>query len=465
MGWNSSISRNAIIFVLVLFVALYMVFPGKLYGIEWIGTAMIIYFLTISGIGILLKNPEIRESGFIYKLFWSAFIIRVIVMFILLIISYKTWNMFFTVGARDEMVYYRVASEAVTIWKDQSIRDAYLHIFSSYKDEISDTGFSTFLMLPIRIFGQIPIAIKIFLCFMGSIVVVRGYRLARLLIEEPAARLAGILLVLYPISWFYSAIMLKESIMGLLITEALILIVRTQRSFKLQYLIKAMIFITLLFFFRSSISILLLMVLGFSFFMQYKLKSVIIKVFLAAIVILIYVYFLKSTGRYDEYYNQYTNIDEFTQERLSYVESINPLVALVGSPVFAALSYISPFPSVVSVPNAGGLPHSEYYYHIAGNIFWIVLSFFSIYGLYYSIRYKRKEMAVLLAFVIGYQFILLKAVMFTSVRFSYPAKPFLLILAAYGICHIKSKKWYPVYLAGALVLVIGWNYVRLKGRG
>jgi hypothetical protein len=372
--------------------------------------------------------------------------------------------MFYVVGARDEMVYYRVASEAVGVWKNLSIGDAYLHIFSSYRDDLSDTGFSTFLMFPVMIFGQSPVVIKVFLSFVGSIAVVRGYKLARLLIDEPAARLAGILLVLYPISWFYSVIMLKEGIMVLLMIETLIMVVKMQKSFKLHYLILAMIFITLLFFFRSPISILLLMVLGFSFFIQYKVKNLIVNILFASIVIFIYIYFLKSTGRYDEYYDQYSNIDEYTQARLSYIESINPFVALIGSPVFAALSYISPFPSMVLVPNAGGLPHSEYYYHIAGNIFWIVLSFFSVYGLYYSIRYKRQAMAVLLAFVIGYQFILLKAMMFTSVRFSYPAKPFMLILAAYGIYQLKSKKWYPVYLAGILVMIVGWNYVRLKGR-
>ena len=466
MNRTFTIEKKTSVFVVLLFIVLYMVFPGKIYGIEWIASAMLIFILTISGITLLSKSWfKTNESLFIYKLFWGSFIIRVIAMLILLAISYKTWNMFFVVGARDEMVYYRVANEAVDIWKNQTIKDAYLHIYSSYKNDISNTGFSTFLMFPILIFGQSPVIIKIFLCFMGSIVVVRGYKLARLLMEEPAARLAGILLVLYPISWFYSAIMLKESLMVLLMIEALILMVKTQRSFKLQYLIKELIFIILLFFFRPAISILLLFVSGFSFFMQLKRRPLILNAVLAGIIILAFVYFLKSTGRFDEYYNQYTNVDEFTQERLSYMERINPFVALVGSPVFAVLSYISPFPSVVLVPNAGGLPHSEYYYHVAGNLFWIALAFFSFYGLYYSLRYKRKEMAVLLALVIGYQFILLKAMMFTSVRFSYPAKPFMLILAAYGIMQMKNKKWYTVYLVAAVVLIVGWNYVRLKGRG
>ncbi len=466
MGWSAATSKRIIVFVFGLFGALYLVFPGKLYGIEWIAAALFIFISIISGINYFSKKwYYLNEPGYTTRLFWSAFIIRLVAMLILLLISYKTWNMFYTVGARDEMVYYRIASEAVDIWKESSVRDAYLHIFTSYKSDISDTGFSTFLMLPIFVFGQSPIIIKILLCFMGTLIVVRGYRLASLLIEPPAARLAGILLALYPISWFYSEIMLKENLMVLIMIEAFILMVKIQRSFKIFSVIKVLFFVLLLFFFRSALSILMLFVLMVSFVVQYRAKYVIINVLLAGIIVIFYIYFLKSTGRFDEYYNQYTNVDEFTQERLTYMEKINPLVALVGSPVFAVLSYISPFPSVVTVPNAGGLPHSEYYYHIAGNLFWIVLAFFSFYGLYYSLRYKRKEMAVLLAFVIGYQFVLLKAMMFTSVRFSYPAKPFLLILAAYGIYKLKSKKWYPLYLFAAVILIVGWNYVRLKGRG
>ena len=464
-GWTNFLIKNAVLFILALYLMFYIVFFGRVYSIEWMGAAFIIFLLIVNGAKYFPDHwNNASDKAFLNKLFWGSLIIRVLAMLVLLVISYNTWNTFYTVGARDEMVYYRIASEAVNIWKEQTVIDAYLHILSSYREDISDTGFSTFLMLPILLFGNSPITIKIFLCLIGSLVVVRGYKLALLLFENNVARLAGIFLMLYPISWFYSAILLKEVIMILLITESLILMVKMQKSFKLHYLLLVMLFIVLLFFFRSALSILLIMVLGFSFFMQYKRKNLLLSVLLSGIVIITYIYFLKSTGRYDEYYNQYTNIDEFTQERLTYMESINPFVALVGSPVFAVLSYVSPFPSVVKVPNQLGLSHSEYYYHVAGNLFWIILAFFSFYGLYYSIRYERQKMSVLIAFVIGYQFVLLKAMMFTSVRFSYPAKPFLLILAAYGIYQLKSRKWYPVYLVAMIIMIIGWNYVRLRGR-
>lgn len=441
-------------------------FPGKIYEMVWIGGAILIILIILSGVSIMsIRSQNQKETNYIFRLFWTAFFLRIMAMLVLLAISYYTWDMFYLVGARDEMVYYRVASEAAQIWKTLTISDAYQHILTSYKNDFSDTGFSTFLMFPVLLFGGAPVAIKIFLSFIGSFVVVRGYVLARLLIEEPAARLAGIFLAFYPISWFYSVIMLKEGVMIMLMIEAMIMIVKIQKSFKIQYLLRATLFIILLFFFRSAISILMTMVLGFSFFMQRKRTHLIFNIILAAVVLVVYYFFLSSTGRFDEYYDQYTGIDDFTQERLSYMQKINPFVALAGTPVFIGLAFVAPFPSMVIVPNAGGLPHSEYYYHIAGNLFWIILAFFSVFGLYYALRYRRKEMAVLLAFVIGYQFVLLKAMMFTSVRFSYPAKPFLLILAAYGIYHMKSKKWYPVYLALAVVMIVGWNYVRLKGRG
>ena len=133
MGWSFAIERKIFIFLLVLFPALWVVFPGRLYGIEWIAGAMTILFLTISGIRILSQKQDVlTETAFINKLFWSAFVIRVLVMFLLLAISYSTWNMFYTVGARDEMVYYRIASEAAVIWRESTISDAYNHILLNF---------------------------------------------------------------------------------------------------------------------------------------------------------------------------------------------------------------------------------------------------------------------------------------------------------------------------------------------
>lgn len=467
MGWTNFLSNKGIMFSTLFFGASYIIFQGNIYGPVWIVAAIAIIIFSLTMITDLSKSWKgVTEKTFIKKLFWYSLLFRLITMLVLLMISLNTegWRMFYYVGARDPQKYFRVAWEASKIWSDSNIADAYQYILQSYYMDISDTGFSLFLSIPIHFLGLTPFLLKVFLCIIGSIVVVRGYKLATLLFEQQVARLAAILIMLYPVSWFYSGVLLKESLMILLITEALILIIRIQRTFSIYNLLKVLFIVILIFFFRSAISILLVMVLLVSLFFQYKKKNIVINIIAAIIITTGYLYFLKSTGRYEEYYQQYTDTEVYSESRISYMESINPFVGAAGTPVFAALAFIAPFPSIVTVPVEGGLSHNEYYYHVAGNLYWIILAFFSLFGIYYVVRYKREEMAPIWSFIIGYQIILLKAMMFTSVRFSYLAKPFLLILAAYGIFQLKSKKWYPVYLAGAFLLILGWNYVRFKGR-
>ena len=65
MGWTSGIAKKIIVFVLILFAALYIVFPGRIYGIEWIAAALLIICIIISSINFLSKKwLNISESKF-----------------------------------------------------------------------------------------------------------------------------------------------------------------------------------------------------------------------------------------------------------------------------------------------------------------------------------------------------------------------------------------------------------------
>lgn len=468
MGWTASLTQKCLLFVIGFFVLIYLAFPGNVYSIEWILAAAFIVVIIMLQINRFSQKERLySDMVFINRIFWGSMAMRVMSMMILWIIAQNTegWDMFYYVGAKDPQKYYRVAWEASVLMKNFNISEAYQHIYQSYSMDISDTGFSSFLSILILLFGLSPIIIELILCTLGSLLVVRGYKLALLLFEKRVARLAAIFLMFYPISWFYSAVLLKEGLMVLLIIEALIVIVILQRSFSLPGIFKGLVLIILLFFFRSAISILLAGILLFSLFMSSKKKQFAVNILVAAIILGGYIYFLKSTGRYEEYYTQYTETEEYNEGRINYMQTVNPYVAIAGTPVFAALSFVTPFPSIVKIPVDGGLSHNEYYYHVAGNIFWILLAFFSFYGVFISIRYHTREMAPIWTFILGYQFVLLRAMMFTSVRFSYPVKPLLLIMAAYGIYQMKKKKWYPVYLIGSIIMIIGWNYIRLKGKG
>jgi hypothetical protein len=48
-----------------------------------------------------------------------------------------------------------------------------------------------------------------------------------------------------------------------------------------------------------------------------------------------------------------------------------------------------------------------------------------------------------------------------------PVLPVLLILAAYGYTHLRktNRKYYIPYLIFVVLLIIGWNWFKLSGRG
>jgi hypothetical protein len=180
-----------------------------------------------------------------------------------------------------------------------------------------------------------------------------------------------------------------------------------------------------------------------------------------------YYYFLQSTGKAEIYYKQYTETETYVEQRFLTGSKVNPYTAVANAPIYFSISLFAPFPSYVNVPISFGrdIPHDEYYYHVAGCMIWVILAFFSVFGLYHAIRFRRQELAAIWIFILGYEFVLLRSMLFTSVRFTFPIKPFLIMLAAYGIYNLKNKRWFSLYLIAAFIMIIGWNYVRLKGRG
>ena len=468
MGWTYSYTSKSIGFVLIVFFSSQLIFHGRLYGIEWLLAAFLICFFVFYNIQAFQNRwRDYSEKKVISRIFWGSLSIRIAVMLILLVISYSTWNMFYYVGAMDEMKYYRIASEAAEIFRTSGISPAYSHILETYLFEISDTGFCTFQAFLFVLFGYSPILFKLIYCVIGSYTVVRVYKLSLMLFEQPVARLSAILFMLFPIAWFFSAVIMKETTMVFLIVESIYLTVKLQKSYKTSTLFKLLFFIIVIFFFRSAISILLIMGAAFSMIMHVKKKHLIVNILVTVFLLGGYLYFLQSTGKAEKYYKQYTETDEFVEQRLITGSKVNPYTSVVNAPLYFSVSFFAPFPSYVAVPVSFGrdIPHDEYYYHVAGCMVWVILAFFSIVGLYHAIRFRRQDLAPVWIFILGYQFVLLRSILFTSVRFTYPIKPFLFMMAAYGVYKLKSKKWFTLYLVAAFIMIIGWNYVRLKGRG
>jgi hypothetical protein len=298
MGWSYSYTSKSIGFVAILLLCSNLIFPGKLYAMEWLLAGFIICFFVFYNIQLFQNRwSNYSDQIFIGRIFWVSMAINISVMLILLAISYRTWNMFYYVGAIDEMKYYRIASEAAEIFKSSGYSEAYSHILETYRFEISDTGFCTFQAFLFVLFSYSPILFKLIYCAIGSYTVVKIYKLSLLLFEQKVARLAAILFMLFPIAWFFSVVIMKETTMVFLIVEAMYLTVKLQKTYKTSTLLKLLFFIIVIFFFRSAISILLVMGAAFSMFMQVKKRRLVLNILVTAILLGGYLYFLQSTGK------------------------------------------------------------------------------------------------------------------------------------------------------------------------
>src|SRR5690625_6940518 len=83
------------------------------------------------------------------------------------------------------------------------------------------------------------------------------------------------------------------------------------------------------------------------------------------------------------------------------------------------MAIITPFAGIVDVGTRHGTSHDHNYYNIAGILIWNIFTYFSIIGIYHSIKERFSNGFMVWGFTGGYLFILTVTVLFTRVRFAY----------------------------------------------
>ena len=84
--------------------------------------------------------------------------------------------------------------------------------------------------------------------------------------------------------------------------------------------------------------------------------------------------------------------------------------------------------------------------------------------------YKRRMLRnhiLIISFLLSYLVVLASSGFALSGRFHLPVIPFLLVFAGYGITQMNNKniKYYVPYLIVISLVIIGWNWFKLAGRG
>jgi len=407
---------------------------------------------------------EISVEAFRRELFNTALAIRLLyVIFIYFFYDFMT-DQPFEFEARDSWGYHNEAVWIVDMFESGNIS----YYFKEYLKGLSDSGFPLWLSVIYFFSAKSILVARLVNAVVSAWMVVLIYKIASRNFGEATGRISAILAMLLPTLVYYCGLHNKETVMVFLLlafVERADFFVR-QRTIKTWNLLVVILLGASLFFFRTVLAAAAWFALFSSLmFSSDKLigtarKAIFITWFAIAAAIVISGQIRTEVEGYvkDKGTNQKSQMENYATTK-----GANALARYGTASVFMPMMLFAPFPTLVYIedqPNA---------MMINGNIFTRnVYAFFVLIALF--TLYKKKllnQHVLILAVLLSYLVILALSGFALSERFHMPAVPFLLILAGYGITQMNNKnvKLYIPYLVLMGLVIIGWNWFKLAGRG
>lgn len=422
------------------------------------------------GVSNLTKQwGMIRERAFEKKVFWTAFVLRAIMVFFLYWFFNEMTGKPFMFSAADSFEYGEGAK-----WMARTIREGN---FQVYWDDllagggVSDAGYPLYLGFIYLLTNDSIIAARLVKSILSAFMCVLVYRLAKRNFGESAGRLAAIICMLEPHFLVYCGQHLKE-------TEMLFLVIffleradnlLRSRDFRFWAIAPVLLILLLLFTFRTVLGVaacfafLLALVLSNQKVANLGRRWIILIVFVAGAGLFV-------GGRVASEIELYWNQRDTNQEsRMTEIRRSQGLAKYATKAVFAPMIFTIPFPTLVETPGQDNsrLQHAGF---IAKN----VLSFFCIFAVFLLIFNTNpatnwRNNVLLGAYMIAYLVIILQSAFVHADRFHLPAYVVELIFAAYGVtvCVTKTKykRWFMYWCVLMTITWVAWNWFKLAGRG
>lgn len=460
-------SNKAIAAFFIAIAVCNLLFFHKMLPVQWMVSATIeavcFFYFTQS-----LSRQWIRysEKRFSKKLFTTTLILRVSWVFIAYFLY--TWlnGEPFEFAAADSHFYQSISGEFADFIKTGN----WSGIVNYPKLDASDTGYPVWLAIVHLLFGDSILMPRLINAVLGAWTAVLLYKFTTRNFGEAAGRLTGIMCMLLPNFFFYVGIHLKETFMIFLVVSYAYNADNLLRATKItwQNITLTILGALVLFFFRTVLGVIALFAL-FTAFVFSKGRNM--KKWGKRIVIALWVFFCIGallSGRIIqeiEILYQYSGSNQATGMQYRSVQEGGNSFARYGSmAVFAPMIVAIPFPTFTEAneEQQNQMMFSGGYF--VKNIF----SFFVIVAMIILIRRKEwREHLFLISFFVAYLLAIAKSNFAVSERFHLPAMPFLLAMAAFGMTRIskKEKKWFAPYVVFIVLVVIGWNWFKLAGRG
>lgn len=462
-------------YVLALAVVSYMY---AAYSLPWYYMLSgVIAVLVFFGYGrLMVKQTTVlkihREKIFERRLFWTAFLIRVLWMGMIYYIFMEAYGNPFGFENADADFYDRMG-KYVSKWLSNGTFTKEWNLWRiANRGDISDMGYATYVGFVYWLTDNSIIAVRLLKCIWSSLTVLLLYRLAKRNFGDQMARMAAIFVALWPNFWYYCGVHLKETEMvflAVLFIEQADHMLRS-RQFTSWKVIPVLLIAAAMFTFRTPLGLVALLALIFSVVMS---SARVVKWGKRIIVGLLAVMLVGVTvgNRIEERANTLIEQVQSGQQQSNMEwrgkrEHGNAFAKYAGKSVFAPLILTIPFPSMVR-PFEG---QDVQQLLNGGNMIKNIMSFFTVFALVMLLLSGRwREHVLPLSFLFGYLVVLTMSVFAQSERFHQPVMAFELMFAAYGVSMAvtkkKYKRWFMYWCVLMFIAAIAWNWFKLKGRG
>jgi 4-amino-4-deoxy-L-arabinose transferase-like glycosyltransferase len=403
------------------------------------------------------------EAVFRKKVFTNAVWIRVIVITIMYGLFMYLYGWPYEAGAADAGFYVNTGYAL-----SDSILNGQWNFFEQMHGvDLSDMGYPIYMGFVFTLVFKSVYLVRILTAFIGAWACLLIYDLAKRNFGEQVARIAAIMMMLYPNLIYYAGLTLKEELMVTITIAYVNLADKLLKAKRIKA--KDIIWLTLLgaslFLFRTVLAVCMVL----SLFTCIVIVSRRVsrrgrRMFLGIwVLVAMLAIFYSSVG---DSIRQLISQSETNQEsQLSHFsnrQNGNAFAKYGSVGIFLPMILIAPFPTFVNT-------YQENQMMIAGGVytrnvfaFFVIIAFISM----YKKKLLTKHCVIIVSFS-SYLLVIASSGFALSERFHLPAAPFLIILAAYGITEMnaKRKKAYVPYLVFMALLLIGWNWFKVAGRG
>ena len=434
--------------------------------------SVLVFFIYGSNAAKRLSVERTGEKRFEKRVFWMAFIPRLIWTILIYHLFMEYYGDAFGFDNSDA-VYYDDLGQFVS----GLIGEGNFHFYNeisnwSGSDDIADMGYGIYVGFIYWLTRNSIMAVRLVKCVLSSLTVVLLYRLAKRNFNEQTARIAAIFCALWPNFWYYCGVHLKEVEMvflAVLFVEQAEQMLRS-RQFTAWKVIPVLLIAAVIFTVRTPLGLVALLALLFSIVMSSQRvvswgKRIIVGVIALALIGVVAGNRLGEKAQSLLEQVQSGNQDTANNWRTRRVNG-NAFAKYAGSAVFAPMILTIPFPTMVRPFDGQNVQQLLN----GGNFIKNIISIFTLLTLVMLLMSgKWRDHMLPLSFVIGYLVVLVFSAFAHSERFHQPIMPFEMMFAAFGISIVMNdrryKRWFIYWCILMFVAAIAWNWFKLKGRG